>query len=81
MSNEVKKYTWVFNDSVRYTLEEYINKLDKLICSPVRQMRECDGDLFMSEFQKLIEGAYALDHLKNQLEGGKGLLVLEEDEE
>jgi hypothetical protein len=80
MSNEVKKYNWFYSDSIQYTLEEYINKLDKLICIPVKQMRECDGDLFMSEFQKLIEGAYALDHLKNQLEGGKGLLVWEEEE-
>jgi hypothetical protein len=32
-------------------------------------MRECDGDLFMSEYQKLIEASDKLEHLNDQLNG------------
>jgi len=71
MSNEVKKYNWFYSDKVQYTLEEYLCKLYELISSPIRQMQECDGDLFMSEYQKLIEGACAFDRLINQLKEEK----------
>jgi hypothetical protein len=67
MSNEVKKYNWFYSDRVQYTLEEYLYKLNELISSPISQMQECNGDLFMSEYQKLIEGACAFDRLINQL--------------
>ena len=71
MSNEVKKYNWFYSDRVQYTLEEYISKIHELISSPITQMRECDGDLFMSEYQKLIEGECALDRLIAQLKEDK----------
>lgn len=71
MSNKVKKYNWVYSNRVQYTLEEYMSKIHELISSPVTQMRECDGDLFMSEYQKLIEGERALDRLIAQLKEDK----------
>jgi len=71
MSNEVKKYNWFYSDKVQYTLEEYLHKLYELISSPIRQMQECDGDLYMSEYQKLIEGAWAFDRLIDQLKEEK----------
>ena len=69
MTNEVKKYNWFYGGGVQYTVEEYISKLHELISSPIRQMRECDGDLFMSEYQKLIEASDKLEHLNDQLNG------------
>jgi hypothetical protein len=30
-------------------------------------MQECDGDLFMSEYQKLIQGAAKLSYLNDQM--------------
>jgi len=71
MSNEVKKYNWFYSDKVQYTLEEYLHKLYELISSPIRQMQECDGDLYISEYQKLIEGAWAFDRLIDQLKEEK----------
>jgi hypothetical protein len=71
MSNEVKKYNWFYSDRVQYTLEEYLYKLNELISSPISQMQECNGDLFMSEYQKLIEGSCAFDRLINQLKEEK----------
>ncbi len=66
MSNEVKKYHWFYKDN-RYTLEEYLNKVEELISSATEQMQELDGDLFMSEYQKLIEGSAKLSYLNEQL--------------
>lgn len=69
MTDEVKKYKWFYGNSVEYTLEEYISKVDALIYGAVGQMRECDGDLFMSEYHKLMDGADKLNYLNSQLKG------------
>jgi hypothetical protein len=66
MSKEVKKYNWFYNDN-KYTLEEYIEKINELISSATTQMEECNGDLFMSEYHKLMNGAYKLSWLNDQL--------------
>ena len=65
--NEVKKYRWDFHSNVEYTLEEYISKVNELVYSAITQMQQCDGDLFMSEYRKLIDGAYKLDYLNDQM--------------
>jgi hypothetical protein len=67
MSNEAKKYNWFYGDNVQYTVEEYISKIHELISSATNQMQECDGDLFMSEYQKLIQGAAKLSYLNDQM--------------
>ena len=76
MTDEVKKYKWFYGNSVEYTLEEYISKVDALIYGAVGQIREegiagcgCDGDLFMSEYHKLMDGADKLNYLNSQLKG------------
>lgn len=71
MSNEVKKYNWFYQDN-KYTLLEYLTELRDLINSPVTQMQECDGDLFMSEYQKLITASYKLSNLVDQLKEEQG---------
>jgi hypothetical protein len=70
MSKEVKRYNWFYNDN-KYTIEEYIEKVNELISSATDQMQECDGDLFMSEYHKLISGAYKLSSLNDQLKEDK----------
>ena len=70
MSKEVKKYNWVYDDD-KYTLLEYLTELNKLISSPVTQMQECEGDLFMSEYQKLVTGKYKLSSLIDQIKKEK----------
>ena len=67
MSDTEKKYSWNYSED-RYTLLEYLKKVNELIDSPVNQMQECDGDLFMSEFQKLITASFQLPSLIVQLE-------------
>ena len=53
MPKQPKRYDWFYQDG-KYTLLEYLTELRDLINSPVTQMQECDGDLFMSEYQKLV---------------------------
>ena len=72
MSNEVKKYYWFYEDN-SYTLEEYLNRVEELISSATAQMQECDGDLFMSEYQKLLEGSAKLSYLNEQLKENSNL--------
>ena len=69
MTDEVKKYKWLYGDIVEYTLEEYLSKVNKLIYSAITQMQEYDGDLFMSEYRNLIDGAEHLDYLNDQMKG------------
>jgi len=57
MSDTEKKYSWNYAGD-KYTLLEYLKKVNELIDSPVNQMQECDGDLFMSEYQKLSTASY-----------------------
>ena len=71
MSNEVKKYNWFYQDN-KYTLLEYLTELRDLINSPVTQMQECDGDLFMSEYQKLVTASYKLSNLVDQIKKEQG---------
>jgi len=71
MSNEAKKYNWFYQDN-KYTLLEYLTELRDLINSPVTQMQECDGDLFMSEYQKLVTASYKLSNLVDQLKEEQG---------
>ncbi len=70
MCKEVKKYNWFYNDN-KYTLEEYIEKVNELISSATTQMEECQGDLYMSEYAKLMSGAYKLNSLNDQLKEDK----------
>ena len=72
MSNEVKKYHWFYEDN-SYTLEEYLNRVEELISSATVQMQECNGDLFMSEYQKLLEGSTQLSYLNDQLKENSNL--------
>lgn len=65
-----KKYDWYHNDQ-KYTLFEYINEINELISSATNQMQECDGDLFMSEYQKLMLGSFRLSYLCDQLKKEK----------
>jgi hypothetical protein len=67
MSDTEKKYSWNYAGD-KYTLLEYLKKVNELIDSPVNQMQECDGDLFMSEYQKLSTASYKLPNLIDQLE-------------
>tara|TARA_R110000744_G_scaffold36168_3_gene83704 strand:+ start:170 stop:403 length:234 start_codon:yes stop_codon:yes gene_type:complete len=66
-----KKYQWNYStdDKYSYTLEEYILKVHDIIVDSVEHVADCEGDMLMSEYRKLIDGSWRLEHLKKQIEG------------
>jgi hypothetical protein len=48
--------TWAYKEKV--SVPEFLRRLDNLLGSPINQMIECDGDLLMSEYQKLLQARY-----------------------
>jgi len=68
-----KKYQWNYStdDKYSYTLEEYILKVHDIIVDTVEHIENCEGDMLMSEYRKLIDGSWRLEHLKKQIEGGE----------
>jgi len=51
------------------SVKEFLNRLNKLVRPPVQQMWHCEGDLFVSEFQKLSEGIHRLHEAVKGLDG------------
>ena len=66
-----KKYQWNYStdEKYSYTLEEYILKVHDIIADTVEHVADCEGDMLMSHYRKLIDGSWRLEHLKKQLEG------------
>jgi len=58
--------TWAHKEEV--SVPEFLRRLDNLLGSPINQMMDCDGDLFMSEYQKLIQARYMLSNVVLEIE-------------
>ena len=68
------KYKWGCHskDEDGLSLSAYLQKMAPLICETVDRMQQCDGDMFISDYQKLIEGSERLRHLTKQgVKGGE----------
>jgi len=52
------------------TVLELFEELDKLVCDPVRNLYEMDGDMFLSDYRKLCDAQWqikvALDKYKGE---------------
>ena len=53
------------------TMLEMFKELDKLVCDPVRNMQEMDGDMYMSDYQKLSQAHWRITHTLRELKGDK----------
>ena len=53
-------FYWSYEENV--TAEEFIRRLQRLVCEPVQTMQECDGDILLSQYRDLCEGS---DRIKN----------------
>ena len=54
----VNKYRLCYNKWG--TAEEYLNKLIDLVEDPLQSMQEMDGDMYLSEYQKLVRAYWLL---------------------
>jgi len=49
------------------TILEMFKELDKLVCDPVRNMQEMDGDMYMSDYQKLSQAFWRISNTLQEL--------------
>ncbi len=65
----MNKYQWNYSTDAKYamSLEQYVLKLCDEISEPLEHLEECDGDMLMSEYRKLVGGAWHLRHLVKQI--------------
>jgi len=68
-------YRWGWNDDtnepIMVTLEEYVRRLAPLILKPVVSMQELDGDMLMSDYQKLVDAAWKIKSILKMLDENK----------
>ena len=50
---------------------ELLDELERLIVFPVQSMHEMDGDMFMSDYQKLCEAHWKISAALRQVNGDK----------
>ena len=51
------------------TILELFEKLDELVCDPVRNMHDMDGDMYMSDYQKLSQAHWRIANTLRELKG------------
>ena len=49
------------------TMLEMFKELDKLVCAPIRNMQEMDGDMYMSDYQKLSQAHWRIANTLQEL--------------
>ena len=68
-------YRWGWDDDtnqpIMLTLEEYVRRLAPLIVGPVASMQDLDGDMMMSDYQKLVDATWRIKSILKMLDGNK----------
>jgi len=59
------------NQPIMLTLEEYVRRLAPLIVGPVASMQDLDGDMMMSDYQKLVDATWRIKSVLKTLDGNK----------
>ena len=62
-----KLLQWTYDEEV--TMEEFIRRIEKLVCGPVRSLHECEGDMMMSDYRKLSIAFWRLTNAVERLDG------------
>jgi len=53
------------------TILELFEKLDELVCDPVRSMHEMDGDMYLSDYRKLCDAQWRIKIALDNYRGDK----------
>lgn len=73
MANSKAKGTmlnWEYD--VEVTPEEFIMRLKPLVQGPVSNLMECDGDMWMSDYAKLVSAFWKINSAVKQMEEEDG---------
>ena len=49
---------WSHDEEI--TAEEFIKRIQPMVCEPVSTLMECDGDMWMSDYSKLVSAFWRL---------------------
>jgi hypothetical protein len=60
---------WEYN--VEITPEEFIMRLKPLVCDPVSSLMEFDGDMWLSDYSKLVDAFWKIDNAVNKIQKEK----------
>jgi hypothetical protein len=60
---------WEYN--VEITPEEFIMRLKPLVCDPVSNLMEFDGDMWLSDYSKLVDAFWKIDNAVNKIQKEK----------
>ena len=58
--------------TVELTPEEFIMRLKPLVCDPVSSLMEFDGDMWMSDYRKLVDAAWKLNSFATRMSWKNG---------
>jgi hypothetical protein len=61
---------WSHNEEI--TAEEFIKRIKPMVCDPVSTMIECDGDMWLSDYQKLVSAFYRLTSAVEEMDKKDG---------
>ena len=53
------------------SLYELLMELERLVCDPVQNLRQMDGDMYMSDYQRLTEAEWRILSVLRSIEGDK----------
>ena len=62
---DTKTYKWGYSESV--TFEEFVKRIYPLINGPVTTLSECDGDMWLTDLQKLHRADDILSSILHQI--------------
>ena len=61
---------WEYN--VQITPEEFIMRLKPLVCGPVSTLMEYEGDMWVSDYARLVDAYWKLENAAKKLEKEDG---------
>jgi len=59
------------NEPIMITLEECVRRIAPLITEPVKSMQDLDGDMMMSDYQKLVDASWRIKSILKMLDDNK----------
>tara|TARA_R110002020_G_scaffold131776_5_gene294514 strand:- start:6633 stop:6836 length:204 start_codon:yes stop_codon:yes gene_type:complete len=65
-----KSIQWSHDEKI--TAEEFIKRIQPLVCDPVEVMMECDGDMWMSDYSKLVSAFWRLKNATDSMDKKDG---------
>jgi len=57
---------WSYDEEI--TAEEFIRRIQPIVCDPVSTLMECDGDMWLSDYSKLVSAFWRLKNAVDNMD-------------